>query len=251
MPLRAPGAPIVMFSCERTSWSAVSVTWRLKSARMRCTVIQPTASANAHRITNVSSAETPARRTRIGSRSKLAEARSTARESALSGLRTKDVARSPDRVQQARLAVSLELAAQIGDEHLDRVGRGERVVSPHLVEQALTRDHDALVAHQVLEQLELTLRELDRALAARDLVRVDVERQVAHPQRRRAARRAPAQQGAHAREQLLALEGLDQIVIRSRVEALDAGLERVARRQYQDRHVVVRTQRARDLQTVD
>ena len=70
-----------MFSCEG-SWLAVSATWRLKSARMRCTVNEPIATANAHRITNVSSAETPARRTRIGSRSKLAE---SARERARHG----------------------------------------------------------------------------------------------------------------------------------------------------------------------
>ena len=64
-----------MFSCEG-SWLAVSVTWRLKSERMRCTVKEPMPTAKAHRMTNVSSAETPARRTRMGRRSKLAEARS-------------------------------------------------------------------------------------------------------------------------------------------------------------------------------
>src|SRR5205823_6838546 len=88
------------------------------------------------------------------------------------------VARSPDRVQQARLAVGLELAAQIRDEDLDRVGRREGVIAPYLVEQALARDHDALVAHQVLEQLELTLREIDIALTAGHFVRVCVEREV-------------------------------------------------------------------------
>ena len=55
----------------------------------------------------------------------------------------------------------------------------ERVVAPDLVEQLLSRDDQPLVAHQVLEQLELALRELDLALAAEDLVRVRVEREVA------------------------------------------------------------------------
>src|SRR5580698_2976951 len=133
-----------MFSWEG-SCSAVSCTSRLKSARIRCTVSEPIAIANAHRITNVSSADTRARRTRIGSRSKLPERRSAPRRK----LCAKDVAGSSDGVQQSRLVFSLELAAQVGDDYLDRVGRGERVIAPHLVEQALARDHDPLVAHQV------------------------------------------------------------------------------------------------------
>src|SRR5271163_1777211 len=101
---------------------------------MRCTVNEPIAIAKAHRITNVSIAETPARRTRIGSRSKLAETRALACCTACRSLRTKDVARSPDRVQQARLTLGLELAAQVGDKHLNRVCRGEGVIAPDLVE---------------------------------------------------------------------------------------------------------------------
>ena len=54
---------------------AASDTWRLKSERILWTVSEPIATANAHRITNVSSAETPARRTRIGSRSKATDSR--------------------------------------------------------------------------------------------------------------------------------------------------------------------------------
>ncbi len=52
-----------------------------------------------------------------------------------------------------------------------------------------------------------------------DFVRVGVQRQVADAQRRRSARRAAAQQRAHPREQLLALERLDQVVVGARVEA--------------------------------
>src|SRR5271157_2909152 len=93
------------------SWLAVSVTWRLKSARTRCTVSEPIAIANTHRITNVSRAETPARRTRIGSRSKLADRRAIARRGRSSSLCAKDVAGSPDRMQQPRLLLGLQLAA--------------------------------------------------------------------------------------------------------------------------------------------
>ena len=73
----------------------MSVTSRLKSERMRCTVSEPIATANTHRITNVSSAETPARRTRIGSRSKLAERRATERRGGAKELRREGRSRLP------------------------------------------------------------------------------------------------------------------------------------------------------------
>ena len=76
-------------------------------------------------------------------------------------------------------------------------------------------------------------------------------REVADAQRRHAARRPPAQQRAHAREQLLALERLDEIVVGADVEALDARVERVAGGQHQDRRVVlVLAQPARDVDAV-
>ena len=52
------------------------------------------------------------------------------------------------------------------------------------------------------------------------------------------ASRATAQQRAQAGEQLLALERLDEVVVGAGVEALDAGLDRVARGEHEDRHVV-------------
>src|SRR3954464_14006587 len=71
-----------------------------------------------------------------------------------------DVAGAAFGVQEASLAGGLELAAQMGDEDVDGVGRRGRVVAPNIVEQALTRDDEALVAHQVLEQLELAVGQL-------------------------------------------------------------------------------------------
>src|SRR3954449_9141758 len=217
--------------CE--SRSAASAVCSLKSSRMRRWVSSPTATAKVHRIANVSPAEVMARRQRMGRRSS-----------------TQDVPRAADRVQQSRLAAGLELAAQVGDEDLDRVRLRERVVAPHLVEQALARDDDALVAHQVLEQLELALGELDVALAAADLVGVGVELEVAGDQRGGAAGRTAAQQRAQAGQQLLALEGLDEVVVGAGVQPLDARLDRVARGEHEDRHVAVGAQPAGDLDAV-
>ena len=88
-------------------------------------------------------------------------------------------------------------------------------------------------------------------VAATDLVGVGVEREVAHDDRGAAARRAAAQQRAQAGQQLLALEGLDEVVVGAGVEALDARLERVARGEHEDRHVVGRAQPARHLHAVE
>src|SRR3954463_570809 len=136
----------------------------------------PTITAKPHRITRVSAAEPPASRQRIGWR-----------------LYAEYVARAADRMEESRFPTGFELPSQIRDEDLDRVRDRERVVAPHLVEQLLAGDDEPLVAHQVLEQLELALRQLDRAVAARHLVCVGVQREVAHAQRGHAARRAPAQ----------------------------------------------------------
>src|SRR3954469_24858949 len=162
--------------------STAAATWLLKSERTRDAVTWPITTAKPARMTNVSAAETTARRQRIGMCSS-----------------TEHVPGAADGVQQSRLAAGLELAAQVGDEDLDRVRRRERVVAPDLLEQALAGHDDALVAHEELEQLELALGQLDRALAAENLVRVWVELEVGTDQAGRAARRSPAQQRAQAR----------------------------------------------------
>src|SRR3954454_8457836 len=213
-----------MYARRRTFCSSVSAeltTSRLNPSRMRPVVSTPTMAAKPQRMTSVSSAEPPASRQRMGRR-----------------LYAEDVARAADRMEEPRLATGFQLPSQGGHEDLDRVGDRERGVAPHLVEQLLARDDQALVAHEVLEQLELALRELDPPVAARDLVGVRVEHEVADAQRRHAARRAAAQQRAHAGQQLLALEGLDQVVVRADVEPLDARLQRVARGEHEDRHLV-------------
>src|SRR3954462_10920491 len=99
--------------------------------------------ANPSRITNVSAAEPPASRQRIGWR-----------------LYAEYVACAADRVEETRLATRFELSSEVGHEPLDGVGDRERVIAPALVAQLLTVDHEPLVAHQVLEQLELALCEV-------------------------------------------------------------------------------------------
>src|SRR4051794_27288660 len=108
-----------MESLSRRS-SAAAASWLRKSERMRLDVAWKTTIAKPHRITKVRPAEIRASRERIDRRSS-----------------TEHVPRSADGVQQPRLASALEFAAQVGHEDLDRVRRGERVVAPDLLEQAL------------------------------------------------------------------------------------------------------------------
>src|SRR3954462_5576477 len=115
----------------------------------------PTITAKPHRITRVSAGEPPASRQRLGWR-----------------VYAEYVARAADRMEESRFPTGFELSSQVGHEHLDGVRDRERVVAPYLVEQLLAFDHEPLVAHQVLEELELALGELDRAAPARDLVGV-------------------------------------------------------------------------------
>src|SRR6476619_3539128 len=220
---------------ERSSTAAA--TWLLKSDRTRDAVTWPMTTAKPARITNVSAAETIASRHRI--------------EILPSALATEHVSRAADRVQEARLAAGLELAPEVRDEHLDRVRRREGVVAPDLLEEPLARHDDPLVAHEVFEQFELALRQLDGPFTAHDLVRVGVQRQVGDDERRAAARRAAAQERAQPREQLLALEGLDEVVVGAGVEALDPRLDRVARREHEDRDVVGGAQAPGDLDAVE
>src|SRR6201991_4714546 len=149
----------------------------------------PTITAKPHRMTSVRTADPPASRQRIGWR-----------------LYAEYVARAADRMEESRLATGFKLPSEIRDEDLDRVRDRERVIAPHLIEQLLARDDQALVAHQVLEQLELTLREVDLPVVPSHLVGVRVQREVTDAQRGHAARRATPEERTHAREQLLAFE---------------------------------------------
>ena len=104
--------------------------------------------------------------------------------------------------------------------------REAEVVAPDPLEDDRARQHLPRVAHEELEQRELGPRQLDRPAAARTS-RVPGSSS-------RSAKRSdvavvlvarPAQQRAHAREQLLERERLRHVVVGARVEAGDAVLD--------------------------
>src|SRR4051812_36871968 len=234
-------------------WTALR-TSLLKSSRIRWVAICPIAPPKRRRINRVRPAETEARRQRTGQergRRKRRPKRPSPFAAPPIALSLEDVAGTAFGVQQARLAARLELAPQVGDEDVDRVRRRHRVVAPDLVEQALAGDDEALVAHQELEQLELPISQLDFPLAAADLAGVGIEDEVAYLHRGGATRGTAPQQRPDPRQQLLALERLDQVIVGAAVEAGDAVLGLGAGGQHQDRHVAIAAQAPTDLDPVE
>ena len=82
-------------------------------------------------------------------------------------------------------------------------------------------------------------------------IRNDFNHQVTDDDLRGPARGPPPQQRAQPCEQLLALERLDEVVVGAGVEADDAVVERVARGEHEDAHVVAPVQLLRHLDPVE
>ena len=123
---------------------------------------------------------------------------------------------------------------------------------PHVARQGLPRDDLPLVPEQVLQQLELADRELDRAAAAGDLPLDEVHLEVARGEADRFDRpSSPAQERSRARQHFREGERFHQIVVGAAIEAVHAILERVARGQEEHRcdHALF-TERREDLEAV-
>src|SRR5215467_9549525 len=93
---------------------------------------------------------------------------------------------------------------------------------PDVLEQRAPGEHVAGPAHEEFKQRELSQSELDLARATAHLVPGRVERQVTHSENRGALSGLPAHERAKPREQLVQRERLDQVVVRSDVETMNA-----------------------------
>ena len=104
-------------------------------------------------------------------------------------------------------------------------------------------EHDAGVAHQQLEQLELGLGELDLVVAPPHPTRSRIDPEVAHPQDvvglGAGAEVGSPEQGPQARQQLVEIEGLGQVVVGPGVEPGDPVGGLGAGGEHQDRRAVV------------
>ena len=132
-----------------------------------------------------------------------------------------------------------ELAAQLGDVHVDRARAARVGHAPDPVEQLVPRDDDPGILEQVREQVELAAGELDGLARDGDLARLPVEHDVAELQGRGGGRRRidAAQHGLDPRRELARRERLGDVVVGADLEPGDAVALLVARRQHQDRDV--------------
>ena len=136
--------------------------------------------------------------------------------------------------------------------HVDDVAPGVVLVVPDVVEDALAAEHLVGVPHEELEQRELLDREFEALGAASHGPRHRIEHEIAGRQRHRQGAPRAAQQRAHAGQQLLEGEGLDQVVVGAAVEAGDLVVGRVAGGEHEHRNgQTTLAQVAADAETVE
>ena len=129
-----------------------------------------------------------------------------------------------------------ELLADAADEHFDGVGVAVEVLVVEMLDQFGARHHAPGVMHQIGEQPVFVAGELDRIAVDRDApgARVEPHRPAGEFALGVAGR--AAQQRAHARQHLLEMEGLGDVIVGAGVEALHLVAPAVARGQHQHRH---------------
>src|SRR5256885_5008959 len=132
---------------------------------------------------------------------------------------TQTVADAADRAYQARWRSVVELVAQVADVDLDDVVVARVVVSPDAVEDGALGEDPARLLEQHHQEVELARSQVDRPAAAADLAGLGVQLEVGEPQRPPDLDRAPSQDRAHPRDQLLEMERLDQAGVGPRLEA--------------------------------
>src|SRR5207248_7812052 len=132
-----------------------------------------------------------------------------------------------------------ELLPQVADVELDLIGRDAVRVAPDELEQLVAAQHLVGMADERRQELELERGELDGAVVDGDDALGEVDRQVAVRVGRLlslACAGAP-QQRLDARNELLAAERLDDVVVGAAREPADALELGVSGGQHQDRYV--------------
>src|SRR5262249_15627286 len=116
---------------------------------------------------------------------------------------TQAVSGAAHRVDELAIEVAVHLRAQAADVGLDHARARVEVKLPDILEQHGAGHHLPGVAHQVLEQLELLLLQLDAATRPRDRALQPVHLEVGHAQQGFLARDGrAARERVHAREEL-------------------------------------------------
>src|SRR5262245_8339329 len=95
---------------------------------------------------------------------------------------TDAVTYAADGVDERISLLTVDLAAHAPDVDVDDVGGGIEVQVPDMLQQHRARNHLVLIAHQVLENLKLARKQLDRPSGTARRPRHEIEFEVAHAQ---------------------------------------------------------------------
>ena len=143
-------------------------------------------------------------------------------------------------LDQAGLTLGLGLAPQVADVHGEVLRVGAEVVVPDAVVDRRVVEHDTLVAHEQLEQVELGLREIELTGAAPGPPgrRVDAQIGQLHDLVPGLRRLRAAQQRPQPCQQLVQLERLREVVVGARIEPGHPVTGLRPRGEHQDRDLV-------------
>ena len=129
----------------------------------------------------------------------------------------------------------VDLLAEPVDHDVHDVGAGIEVVVPRVLGDERPGHHPPRVPHQVLEDGVLLGRQVDGLARASDLPRAGVQLEVADPEHRLADLLGPPAERLDPRQQLLEGERLGDVVVGARAEGMDLEVDRVLRREDQNR----------------
>ena len=134
--------------------------------------------------------------------------------------------------------------------HVDDVGLGIEMMVPDLFQQHGARDDMPGMPHQIFEQAELARQQVDRLARPRHAARDQVHFEIGDLEPGLGA--AAAGQRLEPRQKLGEGEGLAEIIVAARAQALDAVLDVAHGAQHQNRGLVIgRAQGGDDRQPVE
>src|SRR3982074_2365298 len=153
-------------------------------------------------------------------------------------------------LNQTRTAAEFEFVAQVLDSHVDEVRITEIVEAPHVLQDLLPRQHLARMTQEQLEELVLSRGQLQQIPITSRFTFAGDELDVLEAQYLNLARLNPTQQGAHARHQLIGVEGFNNVVVGAAIEAGGFVDGLVARGEHQNGNGAFATNRTADLEAV-
>ena len=128
-----------------------------------------------------------------------------------------------------------ELFAQVGNVDPHHIGSLERIVAPHLGQQALGGRNQPWMCHEILHELKLSIGKMLLPRRTRKRAGSAIETNVADREGGRVNRSRAARHGANAREQLFCRKGFGEVIVGAGVEALDFIRHFTFCRQHNDR----------------